>query len=984
MTQTGTPALPTGTVTFLFTDIEGSAQLAQQHPQAWEAARARHDVILRDAIARSHGFVFQVIGDAFCAAFATAQDALAAALGSQYALQTMNSTPGVTPETNPNSSIILRVRMGIHTGAAEARDGNYLGYLTLVLVQRVMSTAHGGQVLLSQTAYDLVHDSLPPALSLRDMGRHRLKGLVNLEHLWQLTALGLPDEFPPLQTLNAVPHNLPAQLTSFIGREREIAEVKQRLRTSRLLTLTGSGGTGKSRLAVQVASEELDAFADGVWFVELAPLSDPALVPSAVASALGVREEPGQTLLTTLSDHLRAKRLLLILDNCEHLIEACARFGDTLLHAARQLTLLATSREALGIAGEVAWRVPSLAVPEPEQFAGAGQWGASDRVPAHGQVAGAALQEYAAVRLFVERAALALATFTLTDANAPAIAQVCYRLDGIPLAIELAAARVRSLSVEQIAARLDNQFRLLTGGSRTALPRQQTLRSLIDWSYNLLSERERRFFNRLSVFAGGWTLEAAEAVCADVGQAGVLPQAIASADVGQESILPAAISSAAVLDLLDQLVNKSLVVVSDVGAETRYRLLETIRQYALEKLLASDQADATRGRHLDFFLQLAGPGEESLSGEELITLNRLEREHDNLRAALAWSLGDTSELAEDGLRLAAALEGFWFIRGYLHEGREWLEKALAHNPLHATSRPRALIRAGHLAWRQGDYPIARARTEEGTALWRERGDKAGLADGVHILGHVVLDQRQHSVARAYFSEALELYRALNNQNHVGVLTGDLGLVAYHEGNYALARSHFEDSLTLFKKIGSTSRISDALNRLGDLARPEGDYVQATTNYRESLARARVLSNPLFAASALHKLGQASCGVGDYPAAKTYFAESLTQQHKLGNKQGIAECLAGFAGLAFAQGEWTRAIQLFAVTQLQLDTSGAPLSPADRIPYERDLAAARAQVAEAEFKQAWDAGRALSKEAAIAMALDEKKAAIALVLDEKKV
>ena len=482
---------PTGTVTFLFTDIEGSTKLAQQHPAEWESARQRHHAILREATEAHQGYVFQVIGDAFCVAFPTASDALQAALDAQRALQA--EAWGETP---------IRVRMGLHTGAADARDGDYHGYLTLAHVQRVMSTAYGGQTLVSNATASLLSGQLPDGAALRDMGEHRLKGLLNPEHLWQWSPPDLPQDFPPLQSLNAIPNNLPIQVTSFVGRERELAELQRLLTTTRLLTLTGSGGTGKTRLSLQVAAEVLDNFKDGVWFVELAPLADPALVPQTVATVLGVREEPGRPLLATLIDWLRPKQLLLILDNCEHLIDACARLADAVLHAGRETQILASSREALGIAGETAYRVPSLECPNAAQAS---------------QETVEQLTQYAAVQLFIERATQSLTTFTVTNANAPAVAQICYRLDGIPLAIELAAARVRGLSVEQIAARLDDSFQLLTGGSRTALPRQQTLRALIDWSYNLLSEPEQRLLQRLSVFAGGWTLEAAEAVGAGEG-----------------------------------------------------------------------------------------------------------------------------------------------------------------------------------------------------------------------------------------------------------------------------------------------------------------------------------------------------------------------------------------------------------------------------------------------------------------------------------
>jgi predicted ATPase len=425
-----------------------------------------------------------------------------------------------------------------------------------------MGLAHGGQMLLSAATTELLRGQLPEGVTLRDVGEHRLKGLLNLEHLWQVVAPDLSADFPPLASLNTIPNNLPAQLTSFVGREKEITEVKRLLAawsdshivassdpqpmlrptdqvTTRLLTLTGSGGAGKTRLSLQVAAEVLDVFKDGVWFVELAPLSDPALVPQTVASVLGLREEPSRPLLDTVCDYLRAKTMLLILDNCEHLVAACAQLVDALLRAASHIKILASSREALGITGELAWRVPSLALP-----------------PIQPPISNLrSLTQYEAVRLFIERAVFVSPSFTVTNANAPAVAQICHRLDGIPLALELAAARVKALSVEQIAARLDNRFRLLTGGSRTAVPRQQTLRALMDWSYDLLPEPERVLLRRSSVFVGGWALEAAETICAGDG-----------------------IASDEVLDFLSHLVDKSLVIQNEISGAARYHLLETIRQ----------------------------------------------------------------------------------------------------------------------------------------------------------------------------------------------------------------------------------------------------------------------------------------------------------------------------------------------------------------------------------------------------------------------
>jgi len=519
------PGLPTGTVAFLFTDIEGSTKLAQAHPAEWEAARARHHAILREAIETHRGHVFQVVGDAFCAAFATTPDALAAAFDAQRVLQ------GAEWRDTP-----IKVRMGLHTGSAEAHDGDYVGYLTLAHVQSVMAAAYGGQTLVSNATAALIFGQLPQDVTLRDLGEHRLKGLLNPEHLWQVVAPDLVQDFPHLQSLAAIHHNLPIQVTSFVGRERELSELQRLLPTTRLLTLTGSGGTGKTRLSLQVAAEVLDSFNDGVWFIELAPLSDPALLPLTVASVLGVREEQGRPLLATVLEWLRPKELLLILDNCEHLINACAKFADVVIHASPATRIMASSREALGIAGEQAYPVPTLSLPDALP-AGSGSSPSVDS--AEGIARSAAvpatesrgpamtaehLRQYESVRLFVERATAVQPHFTLTDGNAAAIAQICRRLDGIPLAIELAAARVKAMRVEQIAERLDDRFRLLTGGSRTALPRQQTLRSLVDWSHSLLSEPERVLLRRLSVFAGGWTPGAAEVVCADdVGTMGLAP-----------------------------------------------------------------------------------------------------------------------------------------------------------------------------------------------------------------------------------------------------------------------------------------------------------------------------------------------------------------------------------------------------------------------------------------------------------------------------
>ena len=488
--------LPTGTVTFLFTDIEGSTRLWQDQPQAMAISHERHNAILRQAIESQHGYVVDIVGDAFAAAFHTALDGLQAALSAQRSLQA--EAWGETGE--------IRVRMGLHTGAAEiSTDGSnkyHEGYTTLASTQRVMSAAYGGQVLLSQTTRDLLQNVLPAEVSLRDMGEHHLKDLRSPVRLYQLDAPGLLQDFPALKSLNNLPNNLPIQLTRFVGREQELSEVERLLTGTRLLTLTGPGGTGKTRLALQGAAAVLEQFPQGAWLVELAPVTDPQIVVQAIANVLTVRETPGRSLLETLIDYLRYKSLLLVLDNCEHLIETCAQLADNLLHACPNLKILVSSREALGIAGEVTFRVPSLSLP-PASFK-------------DGSHSLADLEQSEAVRLFVERAQAVSPAFCLEQENALAVAQICRRLDGIPLALELAAARVKVLTPAQIASRLDDRFRLLTGGSRTALPRQQTLKALIDWSWTLLSDSEKTLLRRLAVFTGGFSLEAVEMICTDL------------------------------------------------------------------------------------------------------------------------------------------------------------------------------------------------------------------------------------------------------------------------------------------------------------------------------------------------------------------------------------------------------------------------------------------------------------------------------------
>jgi len=984
--------LPGGTVTFLFTDIEGSTRLWEEDPEVMRLALARHDVLLRQAIEENQGTVFKTVGDAFCAAFHTAPDALAAAL-SAHLLLDEEAWEGTGP---------LRVRMGLHTGTAEERDGDYFGQ-TLNRVARLQGVGHGQQTLLSQTTYALVCNSLPADVTLADMGRHRFKDLLAPEHVWQLLHPALPAEFPPLKSLDYLPTNLPRQMTSFIGREQEMEQVKRLLSSTPLLTLLGSGGAGKTRLALQVGADVLDSYKNGVWLTELAALADPALIPQAVAGVLGLREEPGRPLLNTLQDYLRDRRLLLILDNCEHLLNACAHLAGSLLTSCPGLTILATSREPLGIAGEHPWRVPSLLTPGPKDL------------PMEEKEIAAVLMEYDACRLFVERAVVQRQDFVLTRSNVPVVARLCRQLDGIPLAIELAAARVRSLSVEEIDNKLDNRFRLLTGGSRTALPRQQTLRALIDWSYDLLNVQEKTLLRRLSVFAGGWTLKAVEQVGA--GESG-----------NGESI-----EDWEVLDLLSSLVDKSLVLAVETDGSIRYRMLETVRAYAAEKLQEAGEEQAVRGRHTDWYMVLSEEADPKLAGpEQGEWLNVLDTEHDNLRSVLQESLSRPQD-NERSLRLCGALQRFWWTRGYLAEGREWCEAALARNQAidGTAARAKVLNGVGALAWYQGDYAAARPYHEQSLEIRREIGDRQGIADSLGNLGNVAWDQGDYAAARAFYEQSLEIMREIGSRHGIAHSLMNLGNVAREQSDYAAARAFYEQSLEIMREIGSRQGIANSLMNLGRVARDQGDYIAARSFYEQSLEIMRDIGDQQGIAYSLMNLGVVAYDQGDDMAARAFYEQSLESMREIGDRQGIAHSLMNLGGVAYDQGDYAaarayydqsleiyrdigsrqgvtysleafaslassssstdplsaeaatapenagfdlqRAPRLWGAAQALREQIGAPLPQKEQEEQTERIAKARVKLSETEWTTAWEQGRQMSLEQCIDYALERADA-----------
>ncbi len=861
------PNWPSGTVTFLFSDIEGSTQLWEQQPEAMSAALARHDTLMRQAIDASGGVVFKTVGDAFHAVFSQPDAAAAAALAAQTLLH--SEAWGLTGDRQ------IRVRIALHTGEAELRGGDYFG-AALSRTARLLAAGHGGQTLLSETAAAYVAGSLPAGARLRSLGRHRFKDLTQVQEVSDLLAPGLPSAFAVLRSLDSFPNNLPAQLTSFIGREAEMEIAKRQLAGSRLLTLTGVGGSGKTRLALQAAAEVLENYPDGVWLVELAALSDPDLVAQEVAGVLGVREESEKKLLQTLRDTLRPQAALLILDNCEHVVDAAARLAEALLLACPALSVLATSREALGISGETLLPVPPLSMPA---------LGTSAATPD-------ALAGCEAVRFFVERATAASPAFRYSAGNAPAIASVCAHLDGIPLALELAAARVKVLTPEQIDERLDDRFRLLSGGSRTALPRQQTLRALVDWSYDLLSPAEQTLLCRLSVFSGGWSLGAAETVCAG-----------GSGEDGE------------VLDLLSHLAAKSLVVAEPPDAgQVRYRLLDSIRSYARERLAQTPgEAEALARKHRDFFLALAEEAEPHLFGaNQVLWMNRLEDDLENLRAALSVA---RSERDLSLPRLAGALSHFWYGRSYLSEGMGWLEDALAEAT--DTDGPvlgKVLNGAGTLSWCCGDYNKSRAFHERDLALRRGLSDQRGIAHALGSLSITVSYQKQFDLAEAYSRESLARYQTLGDQKN------------------------------------STKMLTN----LGILAADRGDYAEAERLYEEALAAYRVFYNASGSADVLHNLGELFLRQSLYDRAKPYFRESLLAQRTVGSKQRIASTLTHLAETAGAEGDHARVCLLWGAAEHILQAGGVTALEETR-QYQATLENSRAALGEEQFQVFWSQG-----------------------------
>lgn len=909
--------------TFLFTDIQGSTQLWEKYHADMQSALARHDAILREAIYNHNGRIVKTTGDGLMAVFEHAADGLAAALAGQRLLA-----------SEPWPAVIgsLRVRMGLHSGESEEREGDFFGP-AVNRTARIMSIGHGGQILISSLTAGLTTDKLPPEASLLDLGEHGLRDLAHPEHIFQLCHPAIDLSFPALNSLAAYNHNLPVQLTSFIGRQQELVEVIRLLDQTRLLTLLGPGGTGKTRLMLQAAAELVDQFSEGVWLVELATVTDTDLLVNQVASVLGVRDQPGRQLLDVLADYLRLKQALLLLDNVEHLVAGCAQLAEVLLKRCPNIKILVTGRESLFIGGETTLQVPSL------------------RMPGIGESALETILASEAVQLFTSRAQSTLPDFQLTAQNASAVVEIVRRLDGIPLAIELAAARLRMLSVEQIADRLNDLFRLLTGGRRTALPRQQTLQAMIDWSWNLLEENERILLRRLSVFSGGWTLEAAEAV--------------------------AGFDGLDTFDGLEQLANKSLVVVDrlETGLQ-RYHLLESIRQYAGERLFEAGEGKTLRDRHAACFAALIMEAFQQVFGRDMLAwVEKVRLELDNIRAAMAWALESAPELALQMSGRLFTIRTIWFSPS---ESHRWLEQsieigksmdvAVENTHQHQINLGLALCAFAGINIGLGRQEVGMAASQQAVDVLRPGGATQEFAFALAAKGFALLFTGDWQAAHESSQEAHDM---AVDHGYPWVQAMSLSTLAWSEalsGEFSRAQAHLDEATSLAERLenpffqGQTCMLAGRFfTQKGELELAQGSYEQATLHFADLHDQSMLMVGKSEISHLLRRRGL-------FDEALPVYRETIHFYQEVGNSAAVAHQLECFAYLAIESGEPERAARLIGAA-MALREQGHSESV---IPWERDelaqgLARLESMVGTAHREAAMAEGRRMSLDEAVAFA-----------------
>jgi predicted ATPase/class 3 adenylate cyclase len=914
--------LPSGTVTFLFSDIEGSTRLAQEHPDQWEDLRARHHAILHSVMDAHNGFVFQIVGDAFCVAFHAAHDGVNAAIESQRRLQ--NEDWGETP---------IRIRIGIHTGKADLQpSGEYRGYLTLSHVQRLMSAGHGGQILISPVTQELVQHELAEEVLLRDMGEHRLKSFIHTEHIFQVSAPDLLSEFPALNTLDARRDNLPAQLTPFVGRERELAAVLRLLRNPvvRLVTLTGPGGTGKTRLSLQVAAELLDEFQHGIWFVELASITDAELVLPAIASTLKVRDSSETTIEQALQNHLRDQHLLLVLDNFEQVVSAASKISQ-LLHTAPKIKIMVSSREVLHVRGEHDYPVPPLGLPESK----------------HHQTA-AVLAQYESIALFVQHAQAANPAFMLDEDNASVVADICSHLDGLPLAIELAAARSRLLKPAAMLEKLKNKLDLLTGGGRDLPHRQQTIRGALDWSFDLLDDHEKPLFARLGIFVGGWTLEFAESVCGEAG-------------------------SVDFLNGIESLLDKSLIRKMEASTgESRFSMLETIREYAFEKLSQRDEFQTIRQAHANVLADLVEKvGAAVGASDDAYWFAKLDDELDNLRSAVEWTLAnDQPTLTLKSCRSHI----YWHTRTNYREPLRWLERAFASRAgVSLVDKAYALNSAGYMYHELYELSRARSCFESALSIFRDVNDRKGVSRSLNHLGNLEYDAKNFEKARQLYEESLTYEERI--AWGVVMTSINLGNLARIRGDWEGARNHYLHARDVSERMDSETGISSANSWLGGLELVLR-RLPAARECMESVANAAwIRVNPLNHAMVLGWIAGVDLLMGNHSEdvrqrlrqALEAAAEYLNQSPSI---IYLWLPLEAQARLHLLDGRMERAAQLFGASRTQREMDNWLLTEFERTDYDACTNAVRTALKDEIFNQLFEKGKSMTIKDALAFALHE--------------
>jgi predicted ATPase len=965
------PELPAGTLTLLFTDMEGSTRLLQQVGEHYAALLQECRRLLRTAFGQWHGQEVDTQGDAFFVVFARASDAVCATVDIQQALAA-HSWP---------QDAVVQVRIGLHTGEPRRSAEGYVG-LDVHHAARIMGAGHGGQILLSQATSVLVEQSLPEGVQLQDLGEHRLKDLRRPSRLFQLVVAGLPTAFPPLHTLDSHPNNLPIEPTLFIGREREVAALSRLLARSdvRLLTLTGPAGVGKTRLALQVAAEVSDGYADGVFVVPLAPLTDPEQVMEAIAQVLSIPDVSGPSLLGQVQRALKSKQMLLVLDNFEQVASAALMVAE-LLAMCPSLKIVVTSRVALHVRAEREFAVPPLALPDLKRL--------PDLVT---------LSQYEAVALFIERAQAVKADFQVTNATAPAVAGICARLDGLPLAIELAAARAKYSPPQMLLARLEQGLSVLSGGARDLPARQQTLRAAIAWSYELLSQQEQLLFRRLAVFVDGWHWPAAEQVCRAAGGL-----------------------AGDILEGLESLMDKSLLrQEGQDDGEPRWWMLQTLREFGLEVLARAGEGEASRRAHAAYHLTLAEQAGPRLRGSEQERwFARLEQEHENLRAALSFLLEQAhcqmekhqgQEPAEQVLRLCAALYPFWYMRSYLLEGQAFLEQALAvRSGVKASVQAQVLSDAASMAFVIDDYERAETLGEESLALYRTLDDRAGIATCLSLLGSVARVWGQYPLAAARLEEAAALFRAQGNSWESSLNLSEWARVATDQGQYEHAQTLLEECVALSQELGEQPRVdwarcllarllfrsqrdpeqaqrlaeqslahfekqgigwmrAFALGLLGQLHLARGEWTQARVKLEESAVFLQEIGSRSDSIEPLLSMARAAVAQQDLVEAHRRCQESLRLQVALGGQALVPACLEVVGALLAAQGRALEAVELWGTAEALREVLGAPMYPVERADYEQAVAAARKQLGEEACARAWAKGRITPVEQVIATLL----------------